>query len=193
MPSHTQETAELEFHALTPERWDDLVALFEHHGDPGRCWCMIWRLASGDYRTLDPAGRRHALEGLVDDGVPVGVLAYVNGKPAGWCSIAPRESYARLQRSRTLKPPDAGPAWSVVCFYIERKARRQGLSLKLLQAAVRYAAEQGAKVIEGYPVEPQHSYKYMGSLTLFRRAGFAEAASTAAGRRVVRLVVGSPS
>jgi GNAT superfamily N-acetyltransferase len=200
MPSLKQEIPVLEFHPVTADRWRDLVSLFEHRGNPGYCWCMTWRIASSEYKHLDSTGRRNALESLVNKSIPIGILGYLNDEPVGWCSIAPRETYTRLERSTTLKRIDDLPAWSVVCFFVNRKVRGQGLSLKLLKAAVAYAISQGAKIIEGYPVEPRKdkegnlqpgtSYRFMGSVSTFKKAGFQEAAITEQGRRIMRFDVG---
>ena len=112
--------------------------------------------------------------------------------------MAPRETYTRLERSTTLKRIDALPVWSVVCFFVQRRVRGRGFSLQLLQAAVAYAISQGAQIIEGYPVEPCQdeeghlqpatSYRFMGSVSIFRQAGFQEAAITEQGRRIMRFV-----
>jgi len=176
----------LEFQPLTPERWPDLVALFDHHGNPGYCWCMTWRLTSTQYQQLDSVGRRNALESLVKAGTPTGILAYQDGEPIGWCSIAPRETYPRLEKSKILKRLDAAPVWSVVCFFVKRSMQGQGVSLHLLRAAVEYACSQGARIIEGYPVEPDQSYRFMGAPSIFEQAGFHEAATAKNGRRVMR-------
>jgi GNAT superfamily N-acetyltransferase len=181
---------DFEFHPLTSERWPDLVKLFEHHGNPGYCWCMTWRVTSNEYKALDAAGRKRALHSRVEAHSPIGVLAYRAGEPVGWCSIAPRETYARLEKSTVLKRIDDQPVWSVVCFFVSRSLRGQGLALKLVQAAVRYAAEQGAKIIEGYPVEPGQSYQFMGSPSIFKAAGFREVARAANNRPIVRLIIG---
>lgn len=179
----------LDFKPLTAERWPDLVALFEHHGNPGYCWCLTWRLTSKAYRQLDSAGRRKTLESLVEAGVPTGILAYAGGEPIGWCSIAPRETYARLEKSTTLKRLDAAPVWSVVCFFVKRTQRGQGVSLQLLKAAVAYAQLQGARIIEGYPVEPDRSYRFMGAPSIFEQAGFQMVATASNGRPIVRYQV----
>jgi len=190
--------SELEFHPLIADRWGDLVSLFEQHGNPGYCWCMLWRLPSSVYRQLDSSQRRNALHTLVNSGAPTGILAYLDGEPVGWCSVAPRATYLRLERSRTLKRIDDLPTWSVVCFYINRKLRHQGLPVKLLQAAVDYAIAQGAEVVEGYPIErhrdqagnwqPIASYRFMGSVSTFEKAGFQPAAIAGGGRRIMRFV-----
>ena len=82
-----------------------------------------------------------------------GVLAYVDGEVAGWCSVAPRSSYRRLMGSRTIPFVDERDAWSIVCFVVRPAFRRQGLMHELLEGAVAHAAEHGAEVVEGYPVD----------------------------------------
>jgi GNAT superfamily N-acetyltransferase len=180
---------DFEFYPLTTDRWLDLVKLFEHHGNPGYCWCMTWRATSAEYKQLDSAGRKRALRSLVNSRVPIGVLAYHADQPVGWCSIAPRETYARLEKSTTLKRIDDRPAWSVVCFFVRRDLRGQGLALHLLQAAVEYAASHGARIIEGYPVEPGQSYQFMGSPAIFKAAGFREVARAENDRPIVRRIL----
>jgi GNAT superfamily N-acetyltransferase len=106
----------------------------------------------------------------------------------GWCSIAPRETYTLLERSTTLKRLDDLPTWSVACFFVDPDHRDQGLPVKLLQAAVDYAISQGATLIEGYPVEPDQSYRFMGSPAVFEQAGFREVAKAKNGRSIVRFV-----
>ncbi len=179
-------SAHFEFHPLTPERWPDLVKLFEHHGNPGYCWCMTWRATSAEYKQLEAAGRKRALHTLVKSQIPTGILAYQAEEPVGWCSIAPRETYARLVKSTTLQRVDDQPVWSVVCFFVKHDKRGQGLALRLLRAAVKYATLQGARLVEGYPVEPGQSYQFMGSPAIFKAAGFREVARAANERSIVR-------
>ena len=69
----------------------------------------------------------------------------------------------RSERYRKLARIDEERVWSVVCFFIDARARRQGLMLGLLNAAVAYALSRGARIVEGYPVEPGRIYAYMGS------------------------------
>ena len=179
---------DLEFYPLAPGRWPDLVALFEHHGNPGYCWCMTWRLTAAAYQRLTSAGRREALKALVALGTPIGILAYQAGEPIGWCSIAPRATCQRLEESTVLRRLDDMPVWSVVCFFVKREQRGQGVSLALLKAAVAYARSQGAQVIEGYPVEPDQSYRFMGAPSIFEQAGF-HVAAVVRGRRGARSIM----
>jgi GNAT superfamily N-acetyltransferase len=104
--------------------------------------------------------------------------------------VAPRESYRALERSKVLARVDASPVWSVVCFFVEPEARRSGLTRGLLRAAVRYAKAHGAKVVEGYPVEPgPRSYTFMGAPSTFRAAGFQDVTPPGRTRRVARTTV----
>lgn len=172
---------ELEIHPLTPERLSDLARLFGQGGDPRWCWCAWFRLRSADFRKSNPDLNRHILEQAVDttaaeDRSP-GLVAYMEADPVGWVSLGPRDDYLRLQHSRVLAPVDDQPTWSVVCFVVSRGARRQGVASILLGAAVEYAREHGASRLEGYPVEIAgqripSANAYMGTLSMFRRAGF---------------------
>lgn len=194
MLSSTQEAPILEFHPVTPERLADLARFSEQHGKFRYCSCMRWRMTSTDYQRSTTESRVAALDELVRQGTPVGVLAYLDGDPVGWCSLAPRETYAALERSRTLPRVDDAPVWSVVCFFVARRVRRQGGTLGLLKAAVQYARSRGAAVIEGYPVEPgSRLYTYMDSASTFRRAGFHDVIPASQARQVMRCVVGTLS
>ena len=107
-----------QFHRLTPERWTDFEELFGERGAAGGCWCMWWRLTQREFDAQKGEGNRRAMKAIVDSGRVPGVLAYHEGQPVGWCSVAPREEFPRLGRSRILKPVDDEPVWSVVCFFI---------------------------------------------------------------------------
>ena len=109
----------------------------------------------------------------VTNGTPIGVLAYVADEPVGWCSVAPRETYVKLERSRTMPRVSDAPTWTVLCFYVQRAHRAQGVSLALLRGAVTYALDSGAQEIEGYPYDTAGiSSRHRGHSRLFRRAGF---------------------
>jgi len=71
--------------------------------------------------------------------------------------------------------------WSIVCFFMDRGERGKKVGTALLDAAVRYAAEHGAAIVEGYPVDPtnrsiSNADAYTGVVSMFRRAGFREVA-----------------
>ena len=174
--------AALEIHPLTRDRWDDLVTVFDRPGDAKGCWCMFYRVRSRDFDRLWGKGARAAFREVVADGPPPGLLAYRDGRPVGWCAVAPRDAYRRVLNSRVLKPVDQDPGvWSIVCFYVVRGERGGGLAAALLKAAVAYAAEQGAAAVEGYPKDTAGSARhanemFVGSMSMFADAGFEEVA-----------------
>src|SRR5882724_4062346 len=111
-------TPVIETHALTPDRWRDFAELFSSSATTRHCWCT-WPRTTRDYRTQTDATNRRFFKKVVDTATsPPGVLAYVDGVPAGWCAVAPREDYSRLARSRATAPLDDQSVWSVVCFFI---------------------------------------------------------------------------
>jgi GNAT superfamily N-acetyltransferase len=177
----------VEVHPVTPDRATDLRRFSESHGKFRYCSCMRWRLTSSEYRQSTKETRVAALDGRVRSGEPVGVLAYLDGVPVGWCSVAPRESYSALDRFKALGRIDDRPVWSVVCFFVDRRVRRQGVTEALLNGAVDYAIAQGAAIVEGYPVQPgPRLYTYMGSPATFRKAGFIDVTPPGRARLVVR-------
>ena len=135
---------------------------------------MRWRLTSAEYRKIGPDGRAAALRELVDASQPVGVLAYQAEHVVGWCSIAPRESYAAVLASRVIPRLPGEGVWSVVCFFLAPQARHRGLLPLLLEAACAHAAQSGARIAETYPWPGGASYRYMGTRDLYAAAGFCD-------------------
>ncbi len=143
------------------------------------CWCMAYR----DSRVPNEERPQYMRDECAQEPGP-GVLAYVDGEVAGWCSVAPRSTYRRLVRSRTIPFVDERQAWSVVCFVVRPAFRRRGLMHELLEGAVAHAAAHGAEVVEGYPVLLESGDRvdlisgYVGTSRLFESAGFTQAAPT---------------
>jgi GNAT superfamily N-acetyltransferase len=171
------------------------VELFGRSGAYANCWCMWWRVSSKEFDEGVRGGNRAALEALVADGREPGLLAYREGRPAGWCAVAPRSEFPRILRSPVLKPAEAtgDDVWSVNCFYIARDARRSGVGTALLDAAVELARERGAGVLEGYPIDTSAGDRtrpaaelFTGTLDLFTRAGFDVVARRKPARPIVQ-------
>lgn len=181
-----EELKDLEFHPVSKERWNDLETFFHGQGNANYCWCMYWRLKSTEFKQLSSEERQEKMKALVQANTPVGILGYRQGEPVGWCSIAPRETYAHLESSTTLTRIDDLPTWSVACFVVDPGMRGKGLPTALLRAGIDYAASKGATVIEGYPVGRDDPYRFMGSQEAFAQMGFREAAVAKNGRRIVR-------
>ena len=180
----------IDFRPVTRANLEDLERFSRAHGKFRYCSCMRWRMTSTEFSRSDNPKRIGALRGEVASGGSTGVLAYADGVPVGWCSIAPREGFRGLERYRKLARIDDAAVWSVTCFFIDRRYRRIGLTADLLKAAVRYAGDKGARIVEGYPVDPAAtSYTYMGSPGTFTRAGFTDVTPPGRERKMFRIVL----
>jgi hypothetical protein len=73
---------------------------------------------------------RKALKSLVDRGYVPGLIGYEHGRPVGWISLGAREDYKKLKRSPVIKPVDDKSVWSIVCFFVDPKARGLNTVLK---------------------------------------------------------------
>lgn len=169
----------LEIQPLTAKRIADLATLFDQGGDPKWCWCSYFRVRGRDWTNATPAENRKLLGAAARRrGHAPGLVAYDEGDVVGWVSLGPREDYERLAYSKVLAPLDEVPVWSIVCFVVGRKSRGRGVAGELLAAAIDYAREHGAEVLEGYPVDvPQgeripSASAFHGTLGMFNRAGF---------------------
>ena len=177
---------------LTAKNWPDLEKLFGPRGACAGCWCMTYRLSHSTWKKQQGEKNRRAFQRIVASGVPTGVLAYLGKEPVGWCAVAPREDFPALDRSRVLARVDDAPVWSIVCFFVARGMRHRGMTSDLIEAAVRYARRNGARIVEAYPVEPgaggtADAFAFTGLASAFRRAGFVEAARRSPRRAVYRL------
>jgi GNAT superfamily N-acetyltransferase len=185
----SEQDPEIQYRAVTRETLADLTAFSGCHGKFQYCSCMRWRMRSTEYQKSTKQIRAEKLTKLVSAGTPVGILAYAGNEPIGWCSIAPRESYEALERYKALPRVDHASVWSVVCFFVDRRFRRRQVTRGLLKAGLDYARSQGARIIEGYPVEPgSRLYTYMGSPATFRNAGFQDVTPKGQQRKIVRCI-----
>lgn len=183
--------------ALTPERWDDLEAVFGPNGACMGCWCMYWRVTHAEWDKARGAPARDMLRAIVDAGPPPGLIGYDDGEPAGWVQVGPRAATPQWNGARRLSAPTADVdaddpgVWAVTCFVTRPRRRRQGVGGRLLEGAVAYARERGARLLEACPVAPDKRMDaaslYHGVASTFARAGFVEIARRRANRPLMRL------
>jgi GNAT superfamily N-acetyltransferase len=189
LASERPASSPIEVVPATPERWADVQTIMAGHGERG-CWCQYWRLTSSEYSARKPGGGPQLLRAQLGSSTAPGLLAYVDGEPAGWCGIGPRASMGRLVRSRTIPRIDDRPVWSIVCFLVRVGYRRRGVAAALLDGVIDYARQMGAVGLEAYPIDSEGAridvaFAYVGTTSMFERAGFrrvVETASRSAGR-----------
>jgi GNAT superfamily N-acetyltransferase len=179
------------FYPVTKEYWKDFEKLFGDKGACAGCWCMYWRVRSSVWEKQKGDKNKRTMKKIIFSDTIPGIIAYDNNDPVGWCSVAPRGEFSRLDNSRILKPVDEKSVWSVVCFFIHKNFRKKGLSTALLNAAKKYVKSSGGKILEGYPVEPKKdkmpdAFAWTGLSAAFQSAGFKEVARRSETRPIMR-------
>jgi GNAT superfamily N-acetyltransferase len=180
------------FKPLNEKTWHNLETLFGEKGACGGCWCMTWRLTQKEYEQSKGNGNKRKFFNAAKEGKPLGVIAYHNKIPIGWCSVSPRTSLVRLETSRLFKKADSIPVWSITCLFIKKEFRRKGISSKLIQQAASYAFKNGALAVESYPVIPKKKdmpdvFAYIGTSGAFMKAGFKTISQPSETRLIMRL------
>ncbi|RYB92896.1 GNAT family N-acetyltransferase [Nocardioides oleivorans] len=171
--------------AATHARFDDVRTMVGPKKPTSSvCWCLSHRIPAKLNRELAGTERADFVEALTRRRTKPGVLAYDGDEVVGWAAVAPR---ADLPFARSTKIPhvDDQAAWSVWCIRVRPGHRGRGISHVLLEGAVAYAVQQGAPVIEGYPVDNRGekvdlTMAYVGTRKVFEAAGFELAMRTEA-------------
>ncbi|MBM7503626.1 GNAT family N-acetyltransferase [Agromyces aurantiacus] len=151
--------------------------------DASVCWCLSYRLTSSkENLSLHGPARGERVAQLVRETPPPGVLAYDGDEVVGWAAVHPRADTS-FATSRRIPHVDDLDVWSAWCIRVRPGHRKQGIAHHLLAGAVEFARANGAPAIEGYPVDNRGekvdlTMAYVGTRSLFERAGFAKAADT---------------
>ena len=184
---------------LTPERIADFEDLFGPSGACYGCWCTYFRLRP-KVRNATSSDERHAvMTERIRTGPPPGLLGYRDGLPVSWMQIGPRADVPEWNNSgRATTPMDDAPAddpsvWAISCFFFRSRERGKGLSHRMVSEGIRFAAANGARIIEASPMDRAKQSKsiglFVGSTSVFEKAGFTEVARRKGGRPLMRLVL----
>ncbi len=146
------------------------------------CWCLSYRIPSKLNNELQGPARGEYVAELCKEEPAPGVLAYDGETPVGWAAIAPR-SETSFARNRKIPHVDDLPVWSLWCVRVRPGHRKQGISHSLITGAAEFAREQGAPVVEAYPLDNGDAkvdltMAYAGLRKNFERAGFTKVADT---------------
>ncbi len=189
----------LAIHPLTPDRWDDFVALFETDSICRMCWCVHHRLPAEVRRETDPKSRKVAMGKIVKKGPSPGLLAYRGREAVGWIAIAPRPATPdwnvgrKASAAELPEHADDESIWAATCFFVRRDARGEGVTTALLEAGTAYAKTHGARTVEACPMAHDEKRSttgmFVGPKRVFDRAGFETVIERKPGRPLMRLAV----
>jgi len=190
--SFTAETTsgQMTVRPLTLARFADMEEVFGEKGVARQCFCMHWRRPDGGY--AERRDNRDRFHDLIDDSRPPGLLGYLGDRPVGWVQVGPRSDFPTLGRSKILKAVDDADPWSINCFVVRVGYRKKGIGSGLLAAAVGYAKHNGARIVEGYPVDGVRTTAvdyFTGTMRMFAAEGFEEVLRRNETRPIVRLPV----
>ena len=138
---------------------EDVEAVFAT-GGARKCRCQALKVPGWIWRDTTQEERDAALLAQTACGTPgptSGLIGYVDGEAAGWVAVEPQENYPRLWSRKQpwmRMDPELEGVWSVTCFVVRKGRRRSGLTYELANATVEYGEQVGARVLEGYPIEP---------------------------------------
>lgn len=189
--------SDLHIRPLTPDLIPAFLALFGPQGACYGCWCQHFRLRPKDRQTISNDSKRDLMVSRIAAGPPPGLIALRGDDPVGWMQIGPRADVPEWNnpgRSSTPLPdaPADDPAvWAVSCFFFRSRARGQGLSHAMLAAGIDHARAAGARILEASPMDRAKQSKsiglFVGSTSVFAKAGFREVARAKEGRPLMRL------
>jgi GNAT superfamily N-acetyltransferase len=188
--------------------WDDLDAVFGAN-DPNQCRCQRLKVPGWIWRDTTQVERIEMLREQTACGNPKatttsGLVAYVDGEPAGWVAVEPRTAYPKLRTSRVPwkgreEDKNDDGVWAVTCFTVRKGYRGRGLTYLLAEATIDFARERGAVALEAYPMITQPGRQvtwgelHVGARQVFDDAGFKEVTHPTLRRVVMRIDFEDPS
>lgn len=175
------EIGKVEILDVTPDRVADYQHFFDH--DAFRdypawqsCYCMETHRTQtdADWAVRTAADNRRDMTEMIGAGKVTALLAYVDGKPVGWCNYGETTRLNGVMHRFGLNAAEQNGVGSVACFVIAAPYRGHGVATELLDAALERLLARGVKVAEAYPVKelksPQSNYR--GPLSMYLAAGF---------------------
>ena len=179
------QTLEIEVRELRPELLQDYLEFFDqafsdfpHWAD---CYCGFYDTPGDYWDATSNAEHRAARLALISAGKAQGLLAYIDGRPVGWCNAQPRANFVNMRSYRVALTDPGEPVGSIMCFLVSPENRGKGVCRALLNAAVNKFRRDGLQVAEGYPTTdpskrsweiPWAEENYKGPLNVYLKNGF---------------------
>jgi len=177
--------------------WEAVESVFTTDASSRNCWCQFHVLDNREQRSTTRDSRRKQLsEQIITLDPPRGLVALAGDEAVGWCGVEPRIRLRHVLASRlvvrnSLYTADDPDVWAVYCILVPSSLRLQGIATTLLDRAIDHARNQGARAIEGYPIDTSKRGGQLppgfstGTLAMFERERFQALASLPSGRTLV--------
>jgi len=176
------EIGEIEVRDVTPERVGDYLDFFDHRAFRDfpawqSCYCMETHRDHTDEEWSERTGEdnRSDMQAMIGDGRVTALLAYVDGKPVGWCNYGETTRLSGVMMKLKLDAAEHAGVGSIACFVIASQYRGHGVATRLLDAAIERLKGRGLRAVEAYPRRQEDSSaqaNYRGSLRMYETAGF---------------------
>ena len=176
------EIGEIDVRDVTPERVADYLDFFDHSAFRDfpawqSCYCMETHRDHTDEEWSERTGvdNRTDMQAMIRDGRVTALLAYVDGKPVGWCNYGETTRLSGVMMKLKLDFAEHSGVGSIACFVIAAPYRGHGVATKLLDAALERLKARGLRAVEAYPRRQEDSSaqaNYRGSLRMYENAGF---------------------
>jgi GNAT superfamily N-acetyltransferase len=167
-----------------PQHGAALQAFFaaNSHG----CFCQYWHFA-GDkndwqLRCADAAENQRSMRAQAAANSPEmhGFVALSDNQVIGWLKLTEAQHLSKLYEQRLYRglpcfEGDRQGVYTVGCVLVSEERRRSGVARSLLQHAVSWAREHGAKAIEAFPHRaalPHPAGLWLGPYALYQQLGF---------------------
>jgi len=176
---------------LSKATWPAFARLVEkHNGIFGGCWCIAFHLQPDEGKRGAVAYRRMKEE-RVREGRAHAALVFDGPDAVGWCQFGSPSELPNIRSKKTYQEGlRALPDWRITCFFIDRQRRGEGVATLALHEALRFIADLGGGVVEGYPEDytnekTSSSFLCSGTLGMFEKSGFRKDRKIAMRRWVV--------
>lgn len=160
---------------LTHETWSDFESLMKTDAQCSDCWCLNHREVA-----ICPTGieAQEKMQILTVKQKVHGLLAYQNQECIAWIAVDPMSELIGHDCHSTKKYQE----WAIHCLFVKASFRGKGVSVELIQAAVEYAKNQGAKLISAFPIPeksrarfPVNEAEFSGRFSTYEKLGFISA------------------
>src|SRR5207245_1201578 len=149
---------EIEVRDVAPDRVEDYQLFFDR--DAFRdfptwqsCYCMETHRTDKDeeWAARTAGDNRRDMSAMLADGRVTGLLAYVGGRPVGWCNYGETTHLSGVMHRYGLEAADHDGVGSIACFVIAAPYRGHGVATRLLDGAVERLRARGLRAAEAYP------------------------------------------